>query len=173
LALVYIITISVIVLALATWASNDLNNTTHFKSARALDYAASSATETAIQSIRFTPVPGTFPSPNPSTTNYCWTPPSGPVSQLQINGDWIAVWCSTLETLNSTNTRVVTFSACSESAALTSGTAPAAQTACVTNPLLAAKVSFNDYPPGNSPPLQLQCTTYCGESATTQEWTWQ
>jgi hypothetical protein len=45
LAIVYITAISLIVGALADWAMNDLNSTTHFRSASSLGYAATNVTE--------------------------------------------------------------------------------------------------------------------------------
>src|SRR5580704_18613891 len=69
LALVYIVSVSLIVGALADWAMNDLNNTTHFQNASSLDNAVSGATEIAIQSMRYYPqYPATI------TTANCWTP---------------------------------------------------------------------------------------------------
>ena len=56
LALLYFVSVSLVVTALATLTSNDLNNTTQFANQRALQYAASSATDLAIQSIRYTPL---------------------------------------------------------------------------------------------------------------------
>src|SRR5579863_3558571 len=106
LALVYIISISLIVGALADWAMNDLNNTTQFQSASSLDYAATSATQVAIQSIRYTPLYAQTKNP---LLGYCWTPSSGTyLSQLSnFNGYNVSVWCSTVENLNNANTRVV------------------------------------------------------------------
>src|SRR5580698_10478581 len=72
LALVYIVSVSLIVGALADWAMNDLNNTTHFQNASSLDNAVSGATEIAIQSMRY------YPQYPATATNYanCWTPPT-------------------------------------------------------------------------------------------------
>ena len=47
----------------STWALNDLNNTTHFSTARSRAYAASAATDVAISSVRTTPVAGTPTAP--------------------------------------------------------------------------------------------------------------
>src|ERR1019366_4334303 len=82
LALVYIFTVGLIVAALADWATNDLNNTAHFTTARSLPYALSSVTDTAIQRIRYTPLPSTtpvtnVPPPPASAPGYCWTPATG------------------------------------------------------------------------------------------------
>jgi hypothetical protein len=173
LALVYIFTVGLIVAALADWATNDLNNTAHFTSARSLQYALSSVTNTAIQSMRYSPIPSTTPptgvaTPAAATPGYCWTPASGytydgitPV----IDGANVAVWCSTVEDLSKGATRVVTFSACLSTTS---------NSACATSPLLQAVVSYDDYPPGGGPLLTVQCTpaVNCGEGMTLQSWTW-
>jgi hypothetical protein len=173
LALVYIFTVGMIVAALASWATNDLNNTAHFTTVRSLQYALSSVTETAIQSMRYDPLPATTPPANTATPvatspGYCWTPASGytydgltPV----IDGENVAVWCSTVENLAQGTTRVVTFSACMSSVT---------NTACAANPLLRVVVSYDDYPPGGGPLLTAQCapTVNCGEGMTLQSWTW-
>jgi len=72
LALAYIVAVSVIVGALAYWATNDLKNTTNFSTASQQVYAANAATEVAIQAIRSTPDPY-YPSP-------VLTPASGTVT---------------------------------------------------------------------------------------------
>src|SRR5580692_1158272 len=113
LALVYIVSVSLIVGALADWAMNDLNNTTHFQNASSLDNAVSGATEIAIQSMRY------YPQYPATATNYanCWAPPTGSyASDTTINSDLVGVWCTTVENLKSPNTRVVTFIACPETA---------------------------------------------------------
>lgn len=171
LALVFIVAIGLIVTALTSWAMNDLNNTTKFNSASSLDYAATSVTEVAIQSIRYTPQMPQTASPNLAS---CWTLSSGYVSELTLNGHTVAVWCSTLQNLGSPQTRVVTFYACQTT--LTSGSSSGAVlaggVACQTKPLLTARVAFDDYPPGGSAPLKVTCTTWCGQGAVTQDWTW-
>lgn len=170
LALVYIIAISLIVGALADWAMNDLNNTTQFQSASSLDYAASSAVQVGIQSVRYTP---NFTSN--ATLGECWQPQSGNVSQLTVNGNQVAVWCQTSFTYNNYNfTRDVSFYAC-PSTLTSSSSAGVVLTAgknCVNQPaLLYAEVAYGDYQPGNSFSSSI-CTTTCGYSATEENWTW-
>jgi hypothetical protein len=169
LALVYIFTVGLIVAALASWATDDLNNTAHFTTGRSLQYALSSVVETGIQSMRYNPLPATAPTPDVATVpGYCWTPEAGylydglnPV----IDGENVAVWCSTVENLSQATTRVVTFSACMSTVTSTN---------CVANPLLQVVVSYDDYPPGGGPLLTAQCTptVNCGEGMTVQNWTW-
>jgi hypothetical protein len=178
LALVYIVSVSLIVGALADWAMNDLNNTAHFQNSSALDNAVSGATEIAIQSMRYYPqYPATL------TTNNCWTPPGGTnnASDVPINGDLVGVWCSTVENLKSPNTRVVTFTACPVTAAQIS--TPSGATTVMGNclsglvpgPSLKAVVTFDDYPSGGGGLLTSTCSGgpgVCGFAATTNQWTW-
>jgi hypothetical protein len=163
LALVFLITVSAIVGALSSWAMNDLNTTGVFTSARTNQYAMSSATEVAIQSIRYNPLWSTQTSQtaNPSQPTFCWG--SGPMSHLSIDGADVAVWCSTAWTPTSANTRLVTFSACPV-------TATAA--ACASTPSLQAKVIFGDYAAGKSPPTTGECAVYCGTTMTVSSWLW-
>jgi hypothetical protein len=191
LALVYILTVSAIVAALASWASNDLNNTTNFSQSSSTHYAASSVVDTAIQSIRYTPVPSTAPTV-PAALTDCWAPHgSGAVSGLTINYTTngaadpitVAVWCSTQESLSNSitaypnATRVVTFTACQVSATTLSDNttqALAAGTTCATAPLLTAIVSYDDYPSGESVQLPNQCTPpSCGDGVEILDsWNW-
>ena len=180
LALVYIISISLVVAALADWAMNDLNNTTQFHNASALDYAVTGAVEVAVQSMRTNPNYGAT-YPQTETLGTCWTPPSGVlISQLQnpTSGDTVAVWCSTVQHLKSASTRVVTFYAClsTQAAATQLNTVTLADNAgiaCEGNDILTAQVTFDDYPPGGGPYLSTTCTGgQCGQEATTDEWQW-
>ena len=56
LALVLLLVVTAIVGGLVGWVGNDLNNATHFASDRSAQEAATSATDTAIQNIRYTPL---------------------------------------------------------------------------------------------------------------------
>jgi Tfp pilus assembly protein PilX len=167
LALVYIVVVSVIVLAMSSWATNDLKNTTVFTNVNSTNYAATSATDVAIQSIRYNPIPSATPgggSPTPYAE--CWVPTSGTVSQLTVDNVNIEEWCSTTENLASPQTRVVTLDACVGSGAAS----------VCSSPWLVAVVAFNDYPPGGQPLLPTQCNLMaqktCGEGVTIQSWTW-
>ncbi len=172
LALAYILVVSAIVAALATWSSNDLHNTKNFSNSSALDYSASSAVNTAIQSIRYTPNPSSTPANlTPTTAAECWLPQSGSVSTISLNNMTMAVWCSTDESLSNSipgypnATRVVMLSACLSS--ITTGSA------CQNAPILQAVVSFDDYPPGESVQLVTQCVSpTCGPEMTLDSWVW-
>ncbi len=188
LALVFIVAVSLIITALATWALNDLNNTAVFSSARSLQNAAQSATEVAIQSIRYTPLISASVTPNTlnaSSPSYCWG--NGPSSELATTdftnvpfsgGAYVAVWCSTAWNPLSTNTRVVTFSTCLAGALPSDGSPPTsavttAATACAANPTLQVIVTFDDYPPFVTGAASLgPCATYCGSTKTVNNWVW-
>jgi hypothetical protein len=167
LALVYVIAVSMIVVALADWATNSLNNTTKFSSASNLHYAASSVTDLAIQSIRTTPIPSSTPTQGVATPlSYCWTPTSGNISDQTISGYLVASWCSTVEFNSQGATRVVTVYTCLLSAEPTAA-------GCQANPLLTAVVTFDDYPSYGGTPLNVQCNQAgltCGEGITLDTW---
>jgi hypothetical protein len=177
LALVYIISISLIVGALADWAMNDLNNTNHFQSESSLEYAATSATQVAISSIRYNPLYSVTASNNPPGLGYCWTP-SGAANLSQLtnfDGFNVTVWCSTAENLASANTRVVSFYACTSPTTVpaTLAAADADGATCAAKPLLYAQVAYDDYLPGATT-LAATCAgpSYCGYGATELQWSW-
>jgi hypothetical protein len=163
LALAVLLVCSLIVAALLSFVGNDVQNSTNFKLARTTHYAASGATNTAIQSIRYTPLLSTGQTLNASPPSSCWG--SGAPSTLNNVNGWPAmtVWCSTRWNPASAATRVVTLSTCLSSVSAT---------ACAAKPLLQAIVTFDDYPLGVSAPTTAQCYTYCGTSMTLNSWVW-
>lgn len=173
LALVFIVAISLIVIPLADWASSSLINTNNFQKVSTLDYALSSATNTAIEAIRHTPQPQT-PSLNAQgygveSVGDCWVPSSGNVSSLTINGYTINVWCQTTVNLSQSATRVVTLYAC------TSTQGGGSESSCQAAPQLEAQASFDDYPLSGGVTLINQCnieTGSCGFSQTLNQWIW-
>ena len=169
LALVYILSVGLIVGAIATWAMNDLNNTTKFRAARSQQYAASGAMEVAIHSIRYNPQLGTIVGGN-SPLQVCWG--TGSQSVVTTNNVVVAVWCQTYEDLSNGAirnsggiTRVVTLSACLSSVLATN---------CARSPLLQAVVGFDDYLGGFK--LNQTCTPpptgTCGAFQKLASWTW-
>jgi hypothetical protein len=116
--------------------------------------------------------------PQSPTVANCWTPPSGTyASDVTINSDLVAVWCTTVENLKSPNTRTVTFYACPETATAvgSSGAAASAMGSCQGAPTLEAVVIFDDYPSGGGGLLTQTCSGgpgVCGFAATTNQWTW-
>ena len=163
LALVFIIAVGLIVGALANLTMNDLNNTSVFNSVRAQQYAANSAVQVAVQSMRYTPLVSAGQTLNAVPPSYCWG--SGPQSTVtNVNGVSFSVWCSTIQDLASANTRTVTFYACDPSLTATQ---------CAATPKLQAVVVFDDYPPGNqNAPMTQTCSWSCGEGMTIQQWLW-
>ena len=105
LALAFMVVTSLVVISLAGLATNDLNNTAKFTSAQSLQSAADSATNLAVNSLRYNFMPQTL---NASPPQPCWT--TGPTpSDVTLNGQSVSVWCSTAWTPLSPNTRLVTF----------------------------------------------------------------
>jgi hypothetical protein len=180
LALAYIVAVSLIVGALADWAMNDLNNTTHFNSTSQLHIAASSVANLAIQNIRYAPDPSNPADKTLTPLGPCWTPAtvSPPnVSQYPIDSYTVAVWCTTKTAFASDKTRTVTFYACLSSltSSSTSGDVSTAMTSCQNSPLLTAVVVFDDYPAQGAPGQTVQCNIglgQCGEGMKLQSWLW-
>jgi hypothetical protein len=166
LALAYLVSVSLVVAMLSTWATGDLNNTSHFTSASSLTLAATDMTDAAIQYVRYNPQISSTQAPgHASPVVPCW----GGVSIKDIpviNGDQIAVWCSTVWNPLSYQTRKVTFDACPITVS-----APACQGS---NATLTAVVVYDDYPPAptKSAPIQTLCTLWCGSGVTISSWQW-
>jgi hypothetical protein len=185
LALIYIIVVSVTVGALAYWATNGLNSTTQIYSGAQLQYAASAAVQTAVQSIQTSPEPGdpssaldgttpltqasqqtvtlngvpTTYSAYTSSPGVCWG--SGSVSSVPFYSTTsqpltIAVWCSTVEKLTQSTGAKGTRVVTFYACQYSSGQTG---TSCSTSAsvLLTAVYSFDDYPVGGGPLLNYQC----------------
>lgn len=163
LAMVFLLLSVGVVAALSNTAMNDLTNSQNFAKVRSTQYAASSVTEQALQSIRYTPLLAAGETLNASPPSYCWG--NGPTSTLSnIDGvSGMTAWCSTAWSPTSALTRTVTISTC-----LSGVSAPS----CALNPLLQAVVTFDDYPPGISGPTSAHCVVYCGTSLTITSWLW-
>jgi hypothetical protein len=161
LALIFVVVVSLVVLALADWVTNDLSNTNVFSSAAQLNSTLRSATELGIQNIRFQPMNGVA-IPGPGN---CWTPQAGAtLSQVSIPPNVVDVWCQTALTPSSPNTRVVILEACPSSVSAAT---------CEATPSILAEVSFDDYSPADSQLLTTVCTyPDCGYSATVLGWYW-
>jgi hypothetical protein len=170
LALIFLIVVGGLVGSLATWATNDLNNTAKFTSARTLQYAVSSAANTAIQNIRYAPLFSTQLLTSASSPSYCWG--SGPLSEVSVDNQLVSVWCSTTFALATSATRTVTVQACPVTAAVANDSPSALEAACVASPMLQAVAVFDDYPPGFSAPNNGQCAVYCGTGISITSWVW-
>lgn len=164
LALVYLLAVSITVIALAGFSMTNLHTTTRFSAARELQDAARSTTELAMQTIRYTPLLSTSQTLNASPPSVCWG--SGATSGVHnIDGYSMNVWCSTTWNPTSAATRVVTFSTCVSTLA-------AAQ--CAATPYLKVVVTYDDYPPGGAEAVTGPCTdwNWCGQGMTVDSWTW-
>ena len=146
LALMFLVVVGLIVGAMASWTANSLSNSLNFQRDRTAQYALSSASQVAIQNIRYTPLLGPNQTLNASPPSYCWGTSSP--SQLTFGTNTVDVWCSTVWNPTSASTRVVTVSAC-----LTSVTTDAAT--CAKNPGLQTIVTFDDYS-ASSPKIRPQ-----------------
>jgi IPT/TIG domain len=168
LALVFLVAVSGMVLALAGSTSNNLLNSVHFSATRTVDIAASNAIEVAEQSIRYFPTlesGGIAQTLNASPPSYCWGSGSSSSYQDPNSTTVIDVWCSTVWTPSSANSRVVTLSACPTFVTTDAAT-------CALHPLLQKVVTFDDYPAGVSAPNSGQCAVYCGTSVTVNSLVW-
>jgi hypothetical protein len=169
LALAYLVLVGLVVAMLSTWASNNLNNSANFTAANSMTVAASGMTDLAIQYVRYNPLISdstTVELPTPFVP--CWGGTS--VTAIQaIDGDQVAVWCSTVWNPLVAQTRTVTFDACPITVAknICTASTPASW-------LLTATVVYDDYPPApaKSAPIQTLCTVYCGEGMTIVNWQW-
>jgi hypothetical protein len=170
-----------VVAVLTADLTGDLRSSQIFQSVRSEQYAARSATDLAINSIRYAYDSPSAPTGNTSTLlaqtlnasppSYCWG--SGPKSELTTDGVSMDVWCSTAWNPASASTRTVTFSTCLDSvAAVTAAAAAAAAAACAASPYLQAIVSYDDYPSGVSAPSSAPCYLYCGTQMITDSWLW-
>ena len=129
LALVFLVVVSLIVISMATWTSNDLRNSIKFTRAQSTVATANSATEVAVQSVRYDFEPATL---NASPPAACLASPFP-----TLNDQTVSVWCSTQWNQTSASTRRVTFSTCLS-------TVSAAD--CAVHPLLQAIVTYDDFP---------------------------
>jgi len=163
--MVFLVAISLIVLALMTWVGTSLSATSTFANERSLEYAATNSVNLAIQNTRYT-----FATQltNASPPQACWYDASGNAQQPQaFNGKSIDVWCSTVWQPFSANTRTITYSACPSTVTNVN---------CAAAPLLQAIVAFDDYAPGigvpSANPVQCNLTSFCGQSMTQLSWQW-
>ncbi len=168
LALAYLIAVSLAVLMLSNWSTNDLNNSSKFSSANSLTLAASDMMNVSIQYVRYNPlISSSQPVGVASPVVACWGGSSSQTSLIPvIDGNQVAVWCSTVWEPLSYQTRDVTFDACPIDVSAVSCTG--------SNVLLAAEVIFDDYPPApkSSAPIQSLCSVWCGSGMTVTSWGW-
>ena len=179
LALMFLVVIGLIVGGLASWTANDLSNEVVFQNARSAEFALNSATQLAIQNIRYAPlitpntVLGTDETLNASPPEYCWgpgptasNPNATPGSELTTQGYTVAVWCSTAWNPALSTTRQVTISACliPSSVTITTLNWQSLSSSCAANPGLQTQVTFDDYSSNLS--TTSPCTSTCGAGMT-------
>jgi hypothetical protein len=170
LALLFVVAVGLVATALATWATNDLNNSKTFNTVEALHSDATGMMKLSVQYVRYNPIISTSQASNvASPVTACWggsnpalLPVIDVVNSVNIQ---VAVWCSTVWSPGTANTRTVTFYAC-----------PVAEPAsvCTTTgkTLLTEVVIFDDYPAGVNAPIQALCTVTCGSGETVKSSNW-
>ena len=175
LALVFLVAVSLIVLALLGWVGTSLVATASFSNERVNETAATNAVNLAIQESRVTfagQMQNAFGGPttsSPSQPSACWFDSSGNPQQPPsiTNQPQYDVWCSMIWQPFSSNTRIVTYSVCLSSIS---------NVACTAAPTLQVIEDYDDYPPGVGVPLvnPVQCNfyDYCGQSMTEISWQW-
>ncbi len=160
--MIFLIIVSATVIGLSSWAQGDLNSTRAFVGAQNFQSAANSATQVAVQYVRYNFLDESLYASPPTL---CWAS-NGPVS-LTFGPETVDSWCSTA---NPTGYRIVTISTC-----LSSSTAAA----CELAPLLQAIIKINDtdasgnitcspVPVGQNPSAGMSPT--CGQGLTIESW---
>lgn len=121
-----------VMIALVDWVGNDLRNTANFTAAQSFQSTANSASQVALQNVRYNFMSQTL---NASPPDPCWTTSPTP-SLLLLNGQSVYSWCTTSWSTGTVQGRVVTISTCLSSISAAS---------CAQSPLLQAVVTFGDY----------------------------
>ena len=165
LALIFLVAVSLIVVALLSWVGTSLTATSTFASERSVESATTSTMNLAIQNTRYTFATQLL---NASPPQACWYGTGGtPQQPPPLNGQQIDVWCSMVWQPFTADTRTITYSAC-----------PSTETStqCAATPTLQAVVTFDDYAPGigvpTANPVQCSLTGFCGQSLTQNSWQW-
>ncbi len=166
LALIFVVAVGLIATALATWATNDLNNSKTFTTVEALHSDATGMMKISIQYVRYNPIiSSSQPSGVASPVTACWGG-TDPTKLPPIDNVQVAVWCSTVWNPDVANTRTVTFYACPAAVPASVCTLPG-------KALLTEVVVYDDYPSGTtSAPIQALCTITCGSGMTVTSSTW-
>jgi hypothetical protein len=154
LALVFLVAVSLAVLAMSTWAGNSLKETVHFESSSSVGDALGAAIQVEAQHYRYNYAGAT----DGLTT--C-TPGNGVVGSYSVE-----VYCSIVVNINAADTRVVTFYAC---------LAGETESTCYSTPSLLATVSYDDYSRSGSTVNDSTCSsTYdeltCGSAMSIIAW---
>jgi Tfp pilus assembly protein PilX len=168
LALIFVIAIAFVLLGLLSLSGNDLKNTSNLQSQRALEYAADSAVDAAVQAVRYSyyAFNGASPAGTNSSGDDCvpdgtaFINPDQNTATLTINDVTMTVDCTGSLNPQSKNTRVITFYACTQSSCSSA------------NAIVTAVVVFQDYSTG----YVYDCNSAanvatCGTGVVIQSWT--
>lgn len=124
-------------LALVSFASNSLAQSSKFNTATGVQYTTAGAVQLEIQNLRFS-----YEATNATATN-CTPGNAAPVSStatFALNSVNVSVFCAYVSTPSIAQSRLITMYACEEDASIYVTAAN-----CVANPFLQVQVSFNDY----------------------------
>ena len=165
LALVFLVTIALVISALASWTTNNLNNTRTFQYNTSELYAASGATQVAVRASRYT-----YPTNTSSLGYVC----PGTDTPQNLNGVAIQDWCVTTPYVSTTVTRRLTITACLMPSIASSLTGPCQVGETTVPPVLTAVVDFNDNTTAVNPATP-NCTSTsnqstCGAAMTVVSW---
>lgn len=151
LALVFLVTIGLVLAALVSLTGTNLVNTSNLQGERNVEYAADAAVDGAIQVVR-----------HQAPISPCPNFPSGAGQSLTINGVTLVVQCTMYQPPNSWG-RIAEFDACQ--------TVGAAFATCQANAIVKADVTFNDLPSGctNATP---PCSYGSSWGTTLTIWNW-
>ncbi len=165
LAMIFMSVVSLISLALATWATTGLRSTISFTAAQSTVSTANSVAELAVQEVRYHFFSSSLWAQPPAS---CWDTSGTPsvLNQYGLNNQPMNAWCSTRWSPSSvTTTRRVTIYVCPITFS---------NSACATTPFLQVIVSFDDYPAAGG---SLGCNydnpnewTTCGTYMTINSW---
>lgn len=165
LALIFVVAVGLVATALATWATNDLNNSKTFTTVEALHSDASGMMKMSVQYVRYNPIISFNQAAGVSSPVVaCWGG-TKPANLPLIDHFQVAVWCSTVWNPGSAATRTVTFYACPVAV-------PASICTLPNKALLTEVVVFDDYPAGQNAATQALCTLTCGSGMTVMSSTW-
>lgn len=134
LALIFMVVVSLIVLALAAWTSNGLRSSISFTQAQSMVATANGVANLALQETRSTFLSSTL---NASPGAPCWTNGATP-SYQNLNSWQMNAYCSTSWNPQSdTSTRRVTVEVCLNTVSSAN---------CAVSPFLLVIATFDDYP---------------------------
>ena len=163
LAVIFVFVVSLTLLALIGMSGNDIKNSINLENERSLEYAATGATNAAIQAVRYSYY--AFNGTTNKSGDDClpdgaaFTNPDGDTTSMTLNGVAMYVDCTGTLNTGSQNTRTVTFYACGQ-ASCTSA-----------NSVIIATVDFQDYSTSGS----YSCTSQevissCGTGVVVASW---